>query len=138
MGKLKAPLQIKKLKKKSSGESNDTCSVQCVILYFRSIYRTLHLFICFSIILSIYVSDYLSTQRNMCLFICLYTFIQISRYLSNQKIKISIQVAQPILVCSAHIHWDPEFCDVKLIQTMMLMEQIRQISDSFMGLNFRY
>merc|ERR1712008_145185 len=31
-------------------------------------------------------------------------------------------VAQPILVCSAHIHWDPEFCDVKLIQSMMLMD----------------
>ena len=23
---------------------------------------------------------------------------------------------QQILVCTAHIHWDPEFCDVKLIQ----------------------
>jgi mRNA deadenylase 3'-5' endonuclease subunit Ccr4 len=40
------------------------------------------------------------------------------------------QVSQPILVCSAHIHWDPEFCDVKLIQTMMLMEQLRQIVES--------
>lgn len=40
------------------------------------------------------------------------------------------QVAQPILVCSAHIHWDPEFCDVKLIQTMMLMEQLRQVVES--------
>lgn len=39
-------------------------------------------------------------------------------------------VAQPILVCSAHIHWDPEFCDVKLIQSMMLMEQLRQIVDN--------
>jgi len=47
------------------------------------------------------------------------------------------QVAQPILVCSAHIHWDPEFCDVKLIQTMMLMEQLRQITESFGGINFR-
>ncbi|KAB7498496.1 CCR4-NOT transcription complex subunit 6-like [Armadillidium nasatum] len=26
------------------------------------------------------------------------------------------QVCQPILVCTAHIHWDPEFCDVKLMQ----------------------
>ena len=34
------------------------------------------------------------------------------------------------MVCSAHIHWDPEFCDVKLIQTMMLMEQLRQIVES--------
>ena len=23
---------------------------------------------------------------------------------------------QNLLVCTAHIHWDPEFCDVKLIQ----------------------
>ena len=28
---------------------------------------------------------------------------------------------QPLLVATAHIHWDPEFCDVKLIQTMMLV-----------------
>ena len=30
-----------------------------------------------------------------------------------------------MVVCTAHIHWDPEFCDVKLIQTMMLMFEIR-------------
>ena len=34
---------------------------------------------------------------------------------------------QQILVCTAHIHWDPEFCDVKLIQTMMLMDQLRRL-----------
>jgi mRNA deadenylase 3'-5' endonuclease subunit Ccr4 len=39
-------------------------------------------------------------------------------------------------VCSAHIHWDPEFCDVKLIQTMMLMEQLRQIVESCHNLRF--
>jgi len=33
----------------------------------------------------------------------------------------------PLLVCTAHIHWDPEFCDVKLIQTMMLMNEIKGI-----------
>nr|XP_045614554.1 uncharacterized protein LOC123768191 isoform X1 [Procambarus clarkii] len=37
------------------------------------------------------------------------------------------QVNQSVLVCTAHIHWDPEFCDVKLIQTIMLMSEIRQI-----------
>jgi CCR4-NOT transcription complex subunit 6 len=37
------------------------------------------------------------------------------------------QVNQPLLVCTAHIHWDPEYCDVKLIQTMMLMHELRQI-----------
>ena len=39
-------------------------------------------------------------------------------------------------MCSAHIHWDPEFCDVKLIQSMMLMEQLRQIMENF-GHSFR-
>ena len=38
-------------------------------------------------------------------------------------------MAQPILVCSAHLYWNPEFCDVKLIQIMMLMEQLRQMAD---------
>ncbi|XP_063227198.1 CCR4-NOT transcription complex subunit 6-like isoform X2 [Bacillus rossius redtenbacheri] len=37
------------------------------------------------------------------------------------------QVQQPLLVCTAHIHWDPEFCDVKLIQTMMLSNELRSI-----------
>ena len=37
------------------------------------------------------------------------------------------QVNQPILVCTAHIHWDPEFCDVKLIQTMMLSYELKGI-----------
>ena len=30
----------------------------------------------------------------------------------------------PLLVATAHIHWDPEFSDVKLIQTMMLVDQV--------------
>ncbi|CAH0399255.1 unnamed protein product [Chilo suppressalis] len=38
-------------------------------------------------------------------------------------------LGQPILVCTAHIHWDPEFCDVKLIQTMMLSNELRSILD---------
>lgn len=39
------------------------------------------------------------------------------------------QISQPILVCTAHIHWDPEFCDVKLIQTMMLGNELKTILD---------
>ena len=46
------------------------------------------------------------------------------------------EVGQHILVYSAHIHWDPEFCDVKLIQTMMLMERLREITETF-GHDFR-
>lgn len=38
-------------------------------------------------------------------------------------------LTQPILVCTAHIHWDPEFCDVKLIQTMMLGNELKSILD---------
>lgn len=34
---------------------------------------------------------------------------------------------QTLLVCTAHIHWDPEFCDVKLIQTMMLSNELKNI-----------
>ncbi|XP_060063533.1 CCR4-NOT transcription complex subunit 6-like isoform X2 [Ylistrum balloti] len=36
-------------------------------------------------------------------------------------------VRQQIMVATAHIHWDPEFCDVKLIQTMMLMWELKHI-----------
>lgn len=33
----------------------------------------------------------------------------------------------PILVATCHIHWDPEYSDVKLIQTMMLMSELKNI-----------
>lgn len=36
-------------------------------------------------------------------------------------------VGQQILVSNAHIHWDPEFRDVKLIQTVMLMNELTRI-----------
>ncbi|XP_013772660.2 uncharacterized protein LOC106457757 [Limulus polyphemus] len=35
---------------------------------------------------------------------------------------------QPLLVCTTHMHWDPEYSDVKLIQTMMLMHELRRIA----------
>ncbi len=34
---------------------------------------------------------------------------------------------QHFLVANAHIHWDPEFADVKLIQTIMLMNELDTI-----------
>lgn len=46
------------------------------------------------------------------------------------------QISQPILVCTAHIHWDPEYCDVKLIQTMMLCNELKSIMDEA-GHSFR-
>ncbi|UMM28977.1 hypothetical protein L5515_011562 [Caenorhabditis briggsae] len=36
-------------------------------------------------------------------------------------------VGNPLVVCTAHIHWDPEFCDVKLVQTMMLAHEVSRI-----------
>lgn len=34
---------------------------------------------------------------------------------------------QLLLVSTAHIHWDPDYCDVKLIQTLMLTNEIKLI-----------
>ncbi|XP_001622436.2 CCR4-NOT transcription complex subunit 6-like [Nematostella vectensis] len=34
---------------------------------------------------------------------------------------------QQVLVSNAHIHWDPEFRDVKLIQTVLLMHELQMI-----------
>lgn len=45
-------------------------------------------------------------------------------------------ITQPLLVCTAHLHWDPEFCDVKLIQTMMLSNELKSILDEA-GHSFR-
>ena len=39
------------------------------------------------------------------------------------------QVKQRLLVATCHIHWDPDYCDVKLIQTMMLMNELKNIMD---------
>lgn len=44
-------------------------------------------------------------------------------------VPVESQVRQPILVSTCHVHWDPEFSDVKLIQTMMLMAELRRISE---------
>lgn len=37
------------------------------------------------------------------------------------------QIKQPLLITTAHMHWDPEFSDVKLIQTMMLMSELKKV-----------
>ena len=39
------------------------------------------------------------------------------------------QVSQNLVVTSVHIHWDPDYCDVKLIQSIMLMEQLGQVGE---------
>lgn len=32
-----------------------------------------------------------------------------------------------VLVANAHLHWDPEFCDIKLVQTIILMNHIHKL-----------
>ncbi|XP_051945221.1 CCR4-NOT transcription complex subunit 6-like [Xyrauchen texanus] len=36
---------------------------------------------------------------------------------------------QLLLVANAHIHWDPEYSDVKLVQTMMFLSEVKNIID---------
>lgn len=36
-----------------------------------------------------------------------------------------------LLLANAHMHWDPAFRDVKMVQTAMLMEQLESISNRF-------
>ncbi|XP_026080786.1 CCR4-NOT transcription complex subunit 6-like isoform X2 [Carassius auratus] len=36
---------------------------------------------------------------------------------------------QLLLVANAHMHWDPEYSDVKLVQTMMFLSEVKNIID---------
>eukprot|EP00300_Choanocystis_sp_HF-7_P043220 c9822_g1_i1.p1 GENE.c9822_g1_i1~~c9822_g1_i1.p1 ORF type:complete len:395 (-),score=86.36 c9822_g1_i1:24-1208(-) len=35
--------------------------------------------------------------------------------------------SQYILICNTHIHWNPEFMDVKLMQTQLLIEEVQKL-----------
>ncbi|CAF3490840.1 unnamed protein product [Adineta steineri] len=39
---------------------------------------------------------------------------------------------QMLFVCTAHIHWDPEYCDVKVVQTLMLLSELKTIMEDAM------
>lgn len=41
----------------------------------------------------------------------------------------SVMDKQLILVANAHMHWDPEYSDVKLVQTMMFLSEVKNIID---------
>ncbi|XP_040010557.1 CCR4-NOT transcription complex subunit 6-like [Xiphias gladius] len=43
------------------------------------------------------------------------------------------QERQLILVANAHLHWDPEYSDVKLIQTMMFLSELKNIAERASG-----
>ncbi|CAF0800049.1 unnamed protein product [Adineta ricciae] len=36
---------------------------------------------------------------------------------------------QMLFVCTAHIHWDPEYSDVKVVQTLMLLSELKIIME---------
>jgi CCR4-NOT transcription complex subunit 6 len=42
---------------------------------------------------------------------------------------------QLLLVATCHIHWDPDYSDVKLIQTMMLMNELKNITEEVQALS---
>lgn len=42
-----------------------------------------------------------------------------------------------LIVANTHIHWDPEFRDVKLVQTAMLMDEVSKIANDFARLPAR-
>ncbi|GAA6027329.1 hypothetical protein JCM8097_002598 [Rhodosporidiobolus ruineniae] len=42
-----------------------------------------------------------------------------------------------LIVANAHIHWDPEFRDVKLVQVAMLMDELSKIANDFAKLPAR-
>ncbi|KAJ3220225.1 Glucose-repressible alcohol dehydrogenase transcriptional effector [Clydaea vesicula] len=43
-----------------------------------------------------------------------------------------------LLVANAHLHWDPQYKDVKLVQTAMLMEELQHITHAFCNLPSRH
>lgn len=55
--------------------------------------------------------------------ICLTAFLEFK----DPNVASQHQLPQHILIVNAHIHWDPEFCDVKLIQMIMLMNELEGI-----------
>jgi len=40
-----------------------------------------------------------------------------------------------LFVCTAHIHWDPEYCDVKVVQTLMLLSELKTIMEDAMQIH---
>ncbi|KAI5624872.1 hypothetical protein C0J50_15678, partial [Silurus asotus] len=48
--------------------------------------------------------------------------------MSSGKPLLSLE-KQLLLVANAHMHWDPEYSDVKLVQTMMFLSEVKNIVD---------
>jgi len=66
------------------------------------------------------------TKDNIALAVVLET--RDGAWVTPPPAEMGVPAQQSILVATAHIHWDPEFCDVKLVQTMMLVDQLRRLT----------
>lgn len=58
-----------------------------------------------------------------------------SRALSKDQIAFVLEVrakgtGRPMVVASTHLHWDPRECDVKLVQAILIAEQLSALRDS--------
>lgn len=40
---------------------------------------------------------------------------------------------QMLIIANAHMHWDPEYSDVKLVQTMMFVSELKNILEKASG-----
>ncbi|XP_061760917.1 CCR4-NOT transcription complex subunit 6-like isoform X2 [Nerophis ophidion] len=52
--------------------------------------------------------------------------LQLNNHLFSGGVKPEHQL---LLVANAHMHWDPEYSDVKLIQTMMFLSELKSIAE---------
>ncbi|XP_061880361.1 CCR4-NOT transcription complex subunit 6-like isoform X2 [Entelurus aequoreus] len=52
--------------------------------------------------------------------------LQLNNHLFSGGVKAERQL---LLVANAHMHWDPEYSDVKLIQTMMFLSELKSIAE---------
>lgn len=56
-----------------------------------------------------------------------------NRVMTRDNISIMIRLEhkesrQELIIGNVHVHWDPSFCDVKLVQAIMLAEELEKIS----------
>ena len=51
--------------------------------------------------------------------------------IANVALLENIETGSRLIVANVHIHWNPEFRDVKLVQVAILMDEIEKISRRF-------
>ena len=109
-----------------------SCEIVCVALLLE--YQSTHLFCCRFMLLE----DYLIEFNQLAMAHAEGSDAMLNRVMLKDNIGIAALLevkdstalhmpSQHVLVANAHIHWDPEFADVKLIQTLMLTNELNNI-----------